>query len=100
MAQPHRDPTAHASEHAPDRPRLRAVGVVCDRCGHEESLEHARLGGWHVSRDGQHVVCQSCVEVYALELDDVVLYFPACGHAIEDDAVLYAPHVCRTCAER
>jgi hypothetical protein len=99
MAQPHRDP-AHASEHAPRQPRLRAVGVVCDRCGHEQSLEHARLGGWHVSRDGQHVICQGCVEVYALELDDVVLYFPTCGHALEDGAVLYASAVCSACHER
>jgi hypothetical protein len=96
MAEPRHDPATLGAER--ERPRLRAVGVVCDRCGHEDSLDDARAGGWHVSRDGQHVICQSCVEVYALELDDVVLYFPACGHPIEHDGTLFAPHVCAICA--
>ncbi|MEO9176279.1 MAG: hypothetical protein ABI317_12265 [Gaiellales bacterium] len=95
MAEPRH--TIAALDAEGDRPRLRAVGVVCDRCGHEETLDDARAGGWHVSRDGQHVICQSCVEVHALELDDVVLYFPACGHPVEHAAVLYAPYVCASC---
>jgi hypothetical protein len=97
MAEPQHEPISHDSPGAPERPRLRAVGVVCDRCGHEESFEDARSGGWHVSRDGRHVICARCVELDALELDDVILYVPACGHAVEHGAVLQAQFVCAIC---
>jgi hypothetical protein len=79
------------------RPRLRAVGLVCDRCGHEQALDDARLAGWHVARDGQRVVCASCIEADALDLDDLVLYFPACGHPVEHDGALYSRPVCLVC---
>jgi hypothetical protein len=97
MHQLHRDPSAPDPATREGRPRLRAVGLVCDRCAHEESLDDARLGGWHVTRDGRRVLCATCVEVLALELDDATLYYPACGHPVEHDGVLYALPVCAIC---
>jgi hypothetical protein len=78
------------------KPHLRVVGVICDRCGHEDPADDARLHGWHVSSGGEQVVCRSCVELYALDLDDVVLTWPACGHLTEYD-VLYVGSACPTC---
>jgi hypothetical protein len=91
---------AHQPSAAPGdaepRPRLRAVGVICDRCGHEASPVDARLAGWHVSRDGDQVVCDSCVSADGSELDDLVLAWPTCGH-LEEDAVLYDRPYCAIC---
>jgi hypothetical protein len=78
------------------RPHLRAVGIICDRCGHEASPSEARLAAWHVSRDGDQVVCDSCVVVDADKLDDLLLVWPACGH-FQEGAVLYDRPYCAIC---
>jgi hypothetical protein len=93
MAQPRARPVEPA---AGKTPHLRVVGVICDRCGHEDSADDARLHGWHLSAGGEQVVCRSCVEVYALDLDDVILTWPACGHLTDGD-VLYVGTGCPTC---
>jgi hypothetical protein len=88
-------PSATSGDGEP-RPRLRAVGVICDRCGHEASPSEARVAAWHVSRDGDQIVCDACVVVYADELDDLLLVWPACGH-LEEGALLYDRPYCAIC---
>jgi hypothetical protein len=87
----------HRAADSPERPRLRAIGVICDRCGRESTPESARLEAWHSSRDEQQIVCRGCVELYALETDDEVLFWPVCGHPVEDGALLYSAPVCLIC---
>jgi hypothetical protein len=62
--------------------------------------EHdARLEAWELSRDGRQIHCRTCAEGLAVALDDVVLYWPVCGHPGEDGAVLYERAVCVICED-
>jgi hypothetical protein len=57
------------------------------------------LAGWQVSRDGRTLRCAACADLQLVELDDQVLYWPVCGHGLDDDAVLYDRPVCVRCEE-
>jgi hypothetical protein len=71
--------------------------VVCAGCGVERSFERVRLEAWQISRDGERFHCAPCSALHVITLDDQVLYWPACGHAEDDDIVLYARPVCVIC---
>jgi hypothetical protein len=89
----------HAAAHTDDaepRPRLRALGVICDRCGHEVPADEAPTAGWHIAPSGDQVVCDSCIEVLGAEIDGLILVFPVCGH-LQEDAVLYDTPFCVIC---
>jgi hypothetical protein len=60
--------------------------------------EHdARLEAWQCSRDGRQIHCRACAERLALPLDDVVLYWPVCGHPAGDDELLFDRAICVIC---
>jgi hypothetical protein len=46
-------------------------------------------------RDGKPLA--PCADLHVIILDDLVLYWPACGHADDDDVVLYDRPVCVVC---
>jgi hypothetical protein len=80
-------------------PRALAARVVCIACGGEDSAAEARLAGWQVSRDGRSLQCAACADRQLVEFDDQVLYWPACGHGLDDDDVLYDRPVCVRCED-
>jgi hypothetical protein len=89
----------HAATHADDaepRPRLRVLGVICDRCGHEAPADEAPSAGWHIAPAADQVVCDSCVAVLGAEIDGLILVFPVCGH-LQEDTVLYDTLFCAIC---
>jgi hypothetical protein len=90
------DHAAAQTDEARPRPRLRALGVICDRCGHEAPGDEARSAGWHIAASGDRVVCDSCLEIVGGEIDGLILVFPACGH-LEESAVLYDKPFCVIC---
>jgi hypothetical protein len=55
------------------------------------------MEAWQVSRDGRQVHCVTCAAGLAVTLDDVVLFWPPCGHATEHAEVLYDRAVCLVC---
>jgi hypothetical protein len=81
----------------PQRPRDLAPRVACVACGCADTAAEARLAGWQVSRDGCTLQCAACADLRLVELDDQVLYWPACGHGPGDDVVLYDRPVCVRC---
>ena len=80
-------------------PRDLAARLVCFACGRGEPAAEARLAGWQVSRDGRTLQCAACADLHLVELDDQVLYWPACGHGLDDDVVLYDRPVCVRCED-
>lgn len=71
----------------------------CAACGHERARGSARLEGWQISRDGRTLRCAACAAQQFVMLDDQLLHWPACGHALDDDTVLYDCEVCVSCEE-
>jgi hypothetical protein len=71
--------------------------VVCVACGLEDSAHAARLEGWQSSRAGRSVRCAACAELQLVALADQALYWPSCGHGLDDDVVLYDRPVCVVC---
>jgi hypothetical protein len=49
--------------------------------------------------DGRSLQCAACADRQLVELDDQVLYWPACGHGLDDDDALYDRPVCVRCED-
>jgi hypothetical protein len=81
------------------RPASRPVEarVVCHACGLDEGAASARDGGWQIARDGRVLHCPGCADLRLVVLDDQVLYWPVCGHALDDDDALYDRPACVRC---
>jgi hypothetical protein len=57
------------------------------------TLQHPR----RPRRAGERTRGAPCADLHVIIIVDEVLYWPACGHAEEDDIVLYDPPVCVIC---
>jgi hypothetical protein len=59
------------------------------------TLQHPRRR----RRAGERTHGTPCADLDVIIRDDQVLYWPACGHAEDDDVVLYDRPVCVICEE-